>query len=656
MIPLIRGFISDSILQILNSYESQKAMCLGNAIWNIFIFIMSISNYRCLLKYIRKILYFGLNGIQNTRFIQLSKNNSYLSIFSLLFSKKEHKNTKKPSKIIKQKIFTNKILTISSIIFVLLLFINIAYFEKLYKRKQQLSLLKEVAKFLKNPKNYPIVPLLSFRLNDNEIICNVGLGRENESIGQGRSYVNVSIDISNCFFKRSSSYSGDGGVIYVSGGSCSMNINYSMFYNCVCSDNNGGAIYFTSSNSSLRMICANSCSCGAASYGHFARLQASQVNQVEYLSVSNCSHTTSGYWSIYLESGYQRVDNTNSSMNNAERRSGIGISSPSSFTSSHCTFSNNKVSHSICLLFWSSSGTISMSYANIVHNNSPSQYGVVTVDVAGSRKMMYCIFKNNQNTLFCVYGGSLEVSHSFIDHSGSFSIYTTVSTSNNNSFTNTITYQLQFFNALHCNADIPFSTPLSTIEQTPLDSPQPTLEMTEINTPILTPYRSFGEPDPHQSLFPEQTPHQSLFPEHTPHQSLFPEQTPPQSLFPIHTPYYTQNPERTNQRSFPEDFIEKTPSKSNDQSNNDLNENKSISVFMYSTVGMFLIIVVMISYNIGSQKNKNDRSSSSSSLEMEKKHKREEKYDGNDTNKNNDSKRDHQKNHHHDYVSSPYVF
>jgi len=223
-----------------------------------------------------------------------------------------------------------------------------------------------------------------------------------------------------------------------------------MFYNCVCSGD-GGAIYFYSPNSYLRMICANSCS---ASGYHFAYLSAYQVNQVEYLSVSNCSHTTSGYYSILLYTGDQRVDNTNSSMNNAERRSGIGISSPSTFTSSHCTFSNNKVSYWICIGFYSESGTISMSYANIVHNNSPS-YGVVHVEGAFPQ-MMYCIFKNNQNTLFCVYGGSLEVSHSFIDHSASsFSTSRAVSTSNNNSFTNTITYQLQFFNSIHCNTDIP---------------------------------------------------------------------------------------------------------------------------------------------------------------------------------------------------------
>ena len=107
-----------------------------------------------------------------------------------------------------------------------------------------------------------------------------------------------------------------------------------------------------------------------------------------------------------------------------------------------------------------------MSYANIVHNNSPYDYGVVYVygvlyslggpqlGLKGSGKMMYCIFKNNHNYLFCVYQGSLEVYHSFINHSASFSRSTSVS-KYNNSLTNTITYQLQFFNDLYCNADIP---------------------------------------------------------------------------------------------------------------------------------------------------------------------------------------------------------
>jgi len=609
MIPLIIDFysiikisISNSILQILNSYKSLKTkkqlyfgklfflelliltiyvnqipyICLGNAIWILFIFFISISNYHYLLGYIRKVLYFGLNGIRTSRFFEFFKKLSYFSIFSLVFSKKELKTTKNISKINKQNIFTNKIITISSIIFVLLFLINIDYFENLYEPKQHLLLLKEVAKFLKNPINYPIVPLLW--LNDNETICNIGLGCDNESIGQGRSYVDKNIDISHCFFTRSSSYTGSGGVIYVDGGSYSMSINYSIFYNCVCSSY-GGTLYFSSSNSSLRMICANSCS---ASNGHFAYLQASQVNQVEYLSLSNCSHTTSGYYSIRLYTGDQRVDNTNSSMNNAIQVSGIFSQSPFSFTTSHCTFSNNKVSNGICIFFSSSSGTISMSYANIVHNNSPS-IGVVYVREAGSRKMMYCIFNKNQNYLFCVYGGSLELLHSFIDHStSSFSTLTVVSTSNNNSFTNTITYQLQFFNSLHCNADMPL--PHRTPDQS--HTPKSTLENTPMNTPEDTPMNT-----------PEDTPKSTL--ENTPMNT--PEDTPMNT--PEDTPMNT-----------PEDTPMNTPEDTLNEPQNDSSSVNSLRLVLVSLSVIVLLIsgIFVLGFLINSKQESSNKSSSKS--------------------------------------------
>jgi len=364
--------------------------------------------------------------------------------FHCILCNNEHENTKKLNKITKEKANTNKFITISNIIYQLLLFLFLYRFEELYEGKQ-------VARYLKNPKYSTIMPQLW--LNHIDIICGDGLGCENEIIDHGRSYVDKNINISLCFFSRYLLFSGEGGVIYVLGDSYSMNVNYSMFYNCVCS-NYGGAIYFFSTNSCLRMICANSCT--ASSYGHFSYLISSLMNQVEYLSVSNCSHARSGYFSYYLQSGNQRVDNTNSSKNNAIHVSSIGINSPSSFTSSHCTFSNNNVYSGICIKFYSESGSIS--YANIVHNNSPSLKGVITVSGEGSRNMRYCIFQNNQNYLFCVVQGSLEVSHSFIDHSSfSFSKSTSVSTTNN-SFTNMMTYRLQFFNSLHCNTDIPETT------------------------------------------------------------------------------------------------------------------------------------------------------------------------------------------------------
>jgi len=68
-------------------------------------------------------------------------------------------------------------------------------------------------------------------LNDNEIIWDADLGYENESTDQGRSHD----DKNKVLLSRYSLFSGDGGVINVWGGSNSMNINFSIFYNCVCS-------------------------------------------------------------------------------------------------------------------------------------------------------------------------------------------------------------------------------------------------------------------------------------------------------------------------------------------------------------------------------------------------------------------------------------
>jgi len=145
-------------------------------------------------------------------------------------------------------------------------------------------------------------------------------------------------------------------------------------------------------------------------------------------------------------------------MNIAVQVSGISIMYPNLFTGIHCTLSNNKVSSCICLYICSNSETISISFANIVHNNSPSAYGVVYAEGSGLglRKMSYCIFQNNQNYLFCHNGGSLEVSHSFIEHpTSSFSSSTTVSTDTNNIFTNRMTFPIHFSYLHYCNADIP---------------------------------------------------------------------------------------------------------------------------------------------------------------------------------------------------------
>lgn len=295
-----------------------------------------------------------------------------------------------------------------------------------------------------------------------------GISLMDERICQGRFHFEISFEIQNCFFSRLTEYSQNGGVIFVCNGSYTMNVTDSMFYNC-SSSGQGGAIFFNSTNSNIQRLCAHKCS---AARGHFADLQASGENYVDFLSVSFCSQVGSGYYPVHLITGKQRVENTNSSMNDIFSGSGIRFYSPSSLMSSYCTYSNNKAIEGICIYFWSCSGTLSS--VNIVHNNSPT-YGVVYSN-SGAPILTYCIFDLNQNTLFYVASGSLEVCNSFLNFSGLLSTSVAVSIANNNSLSKKHTYILGFFNSYYCNTDIPLKTIEGTIGATPKETVQRTYE------------------------------------------------------------------------------------------------------------------------------------------------------------------------------------
>lgn len=285
----------------------------------------------------------------------------------------------------------------------------------------------------------------------------------NSSIDNGRSYTDMNIDISNCVFSRLSEYTGSGGVILVDGGAYNLMISYSVFNNCKASYR-GGAIYFLSSDSVLKMVCGFMCS--ASNYGVFAFLKALNNNTLEYLSLSTCSIHGIGIYLVNMESGNQRYEKTNSSMNNVYQGSGSAFESPITFQSTFCTFSDNIASYGICIFFLSNSGT--MSNSNIVHNNSPQDYGVIRV-VGGAIKILYCIFDMNQNTLFS-FLSSFELSHCFISHDGM------TSTGNNNSITKNPTYIFQFFGTHNCVSDD------NSLQQTPIRTHQSTLSPSLKNT------------------------------------------------------------------------------------------------------------------------------------------------------------------------------
>jgi len=60
------------------------------------------------------------------------------------------------------------------------------------------------------------------------------------------------------------------------------------------------------------------------------------------------------------------------------------------YLSSRSSTYSNKVSVGKCIYFCS--GTITMSYANIIHNKCPSTFGIIYVSGEGPIKMIYSIY------------------------------------------------------------------------------------------------------------------------------------------------------------------------------------------------------------------------------------------------------------------------
>jgi len=308
-------------------------------------------------------------------------------------------------------------------------FINIDRFLRTYQLKE--FVFPSMWQFNRlSAKNY------NYMVISTNIECNL------ERLAQGRSYNNDNIQVDNCLFSRFAIFVGDGGVMNVDGGDYSLNVTNSIFYNCSCS-NFGGSIYFVSTSSCLINCCANRCH---AYKNHFAYIHASS-GFYEQISISSCSYLSTGYYPIRLITGGQIIIRTNSSSNKAEWTSAILIENPSSFFSSYCTFFFNKASDCICINFNLICGK--MSSANIIQNDSPNRYAVVSQYV-GSITMEYCVFNLNQNYLFQINPGSLTLSHCFISHIGSFSSLTPVVTSNNNSKISTASYEISYFGSHYC--------------------------------------------------------------------------------------------------------------------------------------------------------------------------------------------------------------
>jgi len=269
-----------------------------------------------------------------------------------------------------------------------------------------------------------------------------GIGCLDEEIDAGWSYHNTNVSISMCFFSRTTVNAGNGGVIYISKDKFSMRIESCKFYNCICS-NEGGAIYCDVSSSIIKRVCATKCI--GREFDHFAFINSNNDNIMEYLTIASCAEKKIGSTTLCLGKGNQVANSINCSYNHAESYSCVSFTIPTTMTISHCTFANNEVSESKCIELFRNSGT--MIFTNIINNHCPASE---VVFVRGTYEIQYCIFDNNEKTLFNVIEGSLQVSHCFISHVGDLTMNTPVVTAVNNTFEKHATYEIDHYNSFFC--------------------------------------------------------------------------------------------------------------------------------------------------------------------------------------------------------------
>ena len=241
----------------------------------------------------------------------------------------------------------------------------------------------------------------------------------------------ISFSISFCSFSRSIHYNGNdrpfyfsnggfGGIIYCYNVPSKMKIEDCFFFECFCTGM-GGAIFFdcqqNGSGSNLKRICCNNCFTDS-NYYQFALVlvpnSIDSTNICDFVTISKCNNISNGFYSFHLYHGNISLKNCNSSNNLNKEYSGLALTSPFLCIGMFCSIMNNNVTSYRNLMLHSNNNNF-FSFFNIIQNNSPENYGVIT-NWAGSYFFNNSFFLDNYDFLFYLKMGNLNISNSYIFH------------------------------------------------------------------------------------------------------------------------------------------------------------------------------------------------------------------------------------------------
>jgi len=370
-----------------------------------------------------------------------------------------------------------------------------------------------------------------------------------ERISNGRSYTLNSglCSIVACYFARFSQFSGNGGIVCLTGSS-SLSISDSAFSNSTVFNAHGGAIYVsTSGSSNIVRTCGSMGSINTMAestyMGHiiYAQTPNSQINLIKESSFSHCGLIqNTAYGTVYMYYGSQTFSINNASKNRAYLGSGVHIWYPGSLSSSYCQINDNLDRNHIVFHYYG--GTLS--YFNVINNSVDYSNGHVIRFVQGSDTITRFVMINNKYVLLDAHYGNyarLTATYCIIVHQyeltkGWVGISDSISGS-------TATHRITHYsNDLCFNFETPEASLIpsmkNTYEPTPYDTPASTLNPSEIQTFEATLIDTFI-PSEIRTFPPEPTPARTYPPDLTPKETGCEYQTPYRSYDSIH--YQTNN-------------------------------------------------------------------------------------------------------------------
>ena len=246
-----------------------------------------------------------------------------------------------------------------------------------------------------------------------------------------RGYENLLISnfiLIHCFFSRSNSFQGVGGVIYFSTDyQVSFKGDLLFFFECKCTGSYwaGGAIHFSATNGEINLnkICGSHCyTTSGICHGQFVHFSLNNLKNhgFNYISVHKCgpNNDIDRRITFSVLYGYQFFSNNNFSHNYIVSVSGLYSRSPKN---NICNFSSfiEGVS-SAYMSIYAYGGPQTFFKCNIIKNISPTnQAGVIHVSLDSICTFDNCYFSQNSDLLFYLGTGSLIVKNSLIDHSSS---------------------------------------------------------------------------------------------------------------------------------------------------------------------------------------------------------------------------------------------